>query len=141
MIQRIQSLFIALVAIIHALLFIVPVYYWDTPEGHYVLKALYNIPLIVLHAVIILFSLYVIISFKDRKRQRTMVFILLFMIMGAISLFTVYMMQISASDGYILRPAKCIGIYLQLICLLFCFLAARRIKKDDDLVKSVDRVR
>jgi hypothetical protein len=38
-------------------------------------------------------------------------------------------------------PAKSIGMIFPLISLILCWLAARNIRKDEELVRSVDRIR
>jgi uncharacterized membrane protein YwaF len=148
MIQRIQSIFLGLVTLLHILLFFIPVFVW---EGYSMpdqagadmkaMTALYNIPFIALNALIILFSIFIILQFKDRKKQRSYVRILTVIIILNICLYLYYMFTITLQGEYVLLPAKSIGIYLQLISIVLCLLAARRIKKDEDLVKSVDRIR
>lgn len=144
MLQRVQSLLLGLVANFFILMYFIPVFsFWDTTNesSSLQLTALYNIPTMVLNSIIILFSVFIISQFKNRKKQRNYVFILSGIIVINISLFMFYMIQYSAMNQYTLSPEKSIGIYLQLIALILCFFAAKRIKKDDDLVKSVDRIR
>lgn len=144
MLQRVQSLLLGLVANFFILMYFIPVFsFLDTSNesGSLQLTALYNIPTIVLNSIIILFSVFIISQFKNRKKQRNYVFILSGIIVINISLFMFYMIQYSAMNQYTLSPEKSIGIYLQLIGLILCFFAAKRIKKDDDLIKSVDRIR
>jgi magnesium-transporting ATPase (P-type) len=148
MIQRVQSIFLLLVTILHILIFFIPVFVWEgysQPGGTAIdtksMTALYGIQFIVLNALVILFSIFCILQFKDRKKQRTFVLVLIVMIILNTSLYLYYMISISFEGEYNLQPAKSIGIYFQLISIILCFIAARKIKKDDDLVKSVDRIR
>jgi hypothetical protein len=148
MIQRIQSLLLALVAIFYALLFFVPVFVWFGYSGSNgqvmdtkTITALYNLPFIILNAVIILLSIFSITQFKNRKKQRTYVFIVCFIIILNICLYMFYMLTITLEKEYVLQPARSFGMYLQLLSFILCLVAARRIKKDDDLVKSIDRIR
>jgi len=148
MIQRVQSLLLLLVAILHVLIFFIPVFVWEgysMPGGTAIdtksMTALYEIQFIILNAVVILFSIFCVLQFKDRKKQRSFVLALIVMIILNTSLYVYYMISISFEGEYNLQPAKSIGIYFLLISIILCFVAARKIKKDDDLVKSIDRIR
>ena len=148
MIQRVQSILLLLVAILHILIFFIPVFVWEgysmpgsTAVDTKSMTALYGIQFIVLNAIVILFSIFYILQFKNRKKQRSFVLGLIVMIILNTSLYMYYMITISFAGEYNLQPAKSIGIYFQLISIILCFVAARKIKKDDDLVKSVDRIR
>lgn len=145
MIQRVQSILLGLVAILYILLFFIPVFSWQAPTSEagdsWNLTALYNFPFIVMNVLIILFSIFSISQFKNRKKQRTYVLILCIVIILNVCLYMYYMYTITAQNEYVLQPAKSIGIYFQLISIILCLIAARRIKKDDDLVKSIDRIR
>ncbi len=145
MIQRVQSILLGLVAILYVLLFFIPVFSWEAPTSeageNWNLTALYNVPFIVMNVLIILFSIFSISQFKNRKKQRSYVLILCIVIILNVCLYMYYMYTITAQNEYVLQPAKSIGIYFQLISIILCLIAARRIKKDDDLVKSIDRIR
>lgn len=150
MIQRVQSLLLLLVAILHILIFFIPVFVWEgytlstgvsTVVDLKKMTALYDTQFIVLNALVILFSIFTIFQFKNRRKQRTFVLALIVIIIANASLYLYYMIGISFEGEYNLQPAKSIGIYFQLISIILCFVAVRKIKKDDDLVKSVDRIR
>jgi len=148
MIQRVQSILLALVAIFHILIFFIPVFTWagySMPGSDVadlkVITALHNIPVIVINSLIIVFTILVIFQFKDRKKQRSWVRILNLFIILNIGLYMYYMITFTLEGEYTLLPLKSYGIYLQVISIVLCLIAAGRIKKDDDLVKSVDRIR
>ena len=148
MIQRVQSLLLGLVAILHVLLFFVPVFVWDGyhgPEGPLQdvkpMTALYNMPFIVLNSLIIVLSIFIIFQYKARKKQRSFVFVLTAVIVINICLYLFYAVRITVANEYLFVWTKSIGIYFQLLSIVLCFFAAKRIKKDEDLVKSVDRIR
>lgn len=146
MIQRIQSLLLGLVALMYILTYFIPVFVW---EGYSIGQASETKALIIhQHAIFsiiigffILFSLFIITQFKNRKKQRTFIFILMTLIILNICLCLFYATKVTVGNGYVLVWTKSYGMYLQLISLVLCYFAARRIKKDDDLVKSVDRIR
>ena len=145
MIQRVQSILLGIVAILYILLFFIPVFSWEASDSgagvSWNLTAVYNIPFIAMNVLIILFSIFSISQFKNRKKQRSYVYILCTVIILNICLYMFYMYTITAQNEYVLQPSKSIGIYFQLISIILCLIAARRIKKDDDLVKSIDRIR
>ncbi len=148
MIQRIQSLLLGLVAILHGLIFFLPVFVWvgyHSPDGQSIdtktITALYNYPFIALNSIIILFSLFTVFQYKKRKKQRTFVFVLMTIIILNICLYLYYMFSLSVSNEYTFLPAKSFGMFGQLVSLILCLWAARRIRKDEELVKSVDRIR
>lgn len=148
MIQRVQSILLLIVAILHILLFFIPVFVWagysmpgGTAMSYKSMTALYDIQFIALNVIVILFSIFCILQFKNRKKQRSFVLALIVMIILNTSLYLYYMIGVSFEGEHTLLPAKSIGIYFQLISIILCFVAARKIKKDDDLVKSVDRIR
>ncbi len=142
MLQRVQSLLLGLVALFHVLLFFIPVFAWNNAGGEVIkITALFNPPFIVVNVVVILFSIFIITQFKNRKKQRSYTLILAIIIVLYIGLGMVYMIKFTFQNEYVLLPGKSLGIYLQLISIILCYVAARRIKKDDDLVKSIDRIR
>lgn len=142
MLQRIQSLLLLVTAIIHLALFLIPVFSWNSPTGENItLTALSNPPFIGLNAVVILFSIFIISQFKNRKKQRLYTLTLGFIIVAEILLYTLYMVRITLVNQYTLLPTSSFGIFLLLVGLILTFWAAKRIKKDDDLVKSIDRIR
>lgn len=142
MIQRIQSLLLLLTAILHMVLYLIPIFSWLLPDGTNLhLTALTNPPFIGLNALIILFSVFIISQYKNRKKQRLFCLTLGFIIMAETLMYTIYMIRFTMVNQYTLIPEKSIGVFLLLVSLVITFWAAKRIKKDDDLVKSIDRIR
>jgi hypothetical protein len=158
MIQRIQSLYLFLASVALALLFFLPIYSFDkTEEGvsksvkisvsgkyekvtdHYVLvKA--NRPLMIMNMVIGLGLLALIFQYNNRKRQlritRVMV-ILEFSLM--IFVFSILSRELQADQ--IDQAQYGIGAFLPTIAVLLTTLAARGIKRDEQLVQSANRIR
>lgn len=136
MLQRIQTLYILIVAI-----FIASFYMWfplvvDAAEKPIVSR---DEPL-VLACIIGIFILALVSIFKFKKRQLQFVLnrlniILNFFLLGV---FVVRSLNVS---GEVLASVKGIGIFLPLLSIVFLVLANRAIKRDEDLVKSVDRLR
>lgn len=141
MVQRIQTIFLALVALFHLCIFFIPIFTWEGLEGYLYMTALNEVPLIILNVLIIGVSLFIITQYKNRKRQRKLVLILTTLIIFLVSLCMYFMFRTTTSGDYSFVPVKSYGMFLQLSSIILCLLADRRIKKDDDLVKSIDRIR
>ena len=136
MIQRIQSIYLLLAAIISAGLIFV-FHLWTTKE---------NIRLFAQDELIYfgmflgsgLLSLISIFMYKNRKSQFVLGrlnIILNFILLG----FLVY--QSLNLSGETTVSEKGIGMLLPIFSIVFLALANKAIKKDEDLVKSVDRLR
>lgn len=84
---------------------------------------------------VIYISVVAIFLYKKRKLQRTFVNIAIIINIAAILLKAYYMFFELEFTNFALRT------FLPLLNLLFLFLASKGIKRDDDLVKSYDRLR
>ena len=86
-----------------------------------------------------LVSVVGIFMYKKRKQQRMLVIIALFIDIVAIALgaYYLYLMKKGESNVMVLN----FRIVIPVVNLILLLLASRGIKKDDDLVKSYDRLR
>ncbi len=144
MIQRIQSLYLLLAALVSGgLIFIF--YLWVSQSGvnYYAINSIGEENLF-LKSIGILFigsSILSIISlflFKNRKTQvviNRLNIILNFFLLGII----VYLLLTLSGEAVV--SEKGIGSFLPLIAILLLVLANKAIIKDEKLVKSVDRLR
>ncbi|GFD82671.1 MULTISPECIES: DUF4293 domain-containing protein [Tenacibaculum] len=144
MIQRIQSIYLLVAGIISGgLTFIVSlwsnsqtntIYVLDLFSGNSILQK--SIP--VLFFISALVAIVTIFLFKNRQLQfvlnRLNILINLFLL-GLL----IYLSQ--TLSGEALVSEKGIGMFFPIIVILLLVLANRAIKKDEDLVKSVDRLR
>jgi hypothetical protein len=136
MLQRIQTIYLLLALAISAgLIFVFPL--WETKEGSivYAYKDLFYLCLFLGSAILSLISIFM---FKNRKLQFVLGrlnIILNFFLLG----FFVY--QSLNVSGETIVSEKGIGMFLPIISIVFLALANKAIKKDEDLVKSVDRLR
>jgi hypothetical protein len=80
-----------------------------------------------------------IISFKNRKQQ--FVFNRLSIILNLILLGLLIYRSLNVSGETPTVSEKGIGMFLPIFSIVFLVLANKAIKKDEDLVKSVDRIR
>jgi len=158
MLQRIQTIFLAVVAIAGILLFFFPLanyyneiqgnyklYIWGIrcmdPEPKVMFSNYFTIPLIFLAVVSVIFTVSTIFLFKNRPLQiRICAFNVLANIVLIMVVFFFYATRIKTMT--LTEPDYNIaGMVLPLISLAFLVLATRAIRKDDALVKSSDRLR
>jgi hypothetical protein len=136
MLQRIQSVYLILAAG-NALGLIFLFHLWITNDGATVF-AKNELPVLAAFVVSGILALVSILMFKNRKLQFVLGrlnIILNFFLLG----FFVYLsLNIS---GETVVSEKGIGMFLPIISIVFLALANKAIKKDEDLVKSVDRLR
>ncbi|WP_299106304.1 DUF4293 domain-containing protein [uncultured Winogradskyella sp.] len=136
MIQRIQTLYLFLAAVISAGLIFV-FHLWTNNEGVKIF-ALDEYLYLGLFLGSALLSLVSIFRFKDRKSQFVLGrlnIILNFILLG------IFVYQSLNLSGEINVSEKGIGILLPIFSIVCLVLANKAIKKDEDLVKSVDRLR
>ncbi|MBU2950101.1 DUF4293 domain-containing protein [Tamlana agarivorans] len=136
MIQRIQTIYLILAAIVSGgLIFAFEL--WTTPEGVkvYANNTTYEYIAFLTSA---LFSIVSILRYKNRKSQfmlGRLNIILNFFLLG----FFVYLSLNLSGETAV--SEKGIGMLLPVVSIVFLALANKAIKKDEDLVKSVDRLR
>ena len=160
MIQRIQTLYLALAFIAIALLFAFPLaqffadnlngsyIFWITglknkvPDGSNVFNPLIFLPLIIVTVGIAILALVTIFQYKNRSFQIKLtnigVISSIALIMG---IFFLYIPLIEKKISITPYYLDSIGIYLPLVALVFMVMANRAIKRDEKLVRSADRLR
>lgn len=144
MIQRIQTIYLFLAAIISGgFIFIFDL--WTTIAGKkiYAMDLLNQsdlmklaIPVFFLASAVELFASI----FIFRKRQLQFVIVRTIILTHLILLGILIYLSLTLS-GETTVSEKGIGMFLPVIVIVLCVLANKRIKKDEDLVKSVDRIR
>jgi peptidoglycan/LPS O-acetylase OafA/YrhL len=97
------------------------------------------IPLSVLFILIPIVSIVAIFLFKTRKLQLKATFTLIILIIVLIALLVYY--GITVIQRYHSELVPGIKMFIPVLILIFAILAYRGIKKDEDLVKSGDRLR
>ena len=88
--------------------------------------------------VLILFGFLSILSYKDRKRQILLNNISIFINALLLGLLAYWLLSLSGGINF---PEKGIEPLFRLISMICLFIANIYIRKDDRLVKSVDRLR
>ena len=162
MIQRRQTVYMLLAAIVSALLFFMPlasfnaggdvmkftVFGIQNPIETISLSMTYTWPLVALTVLMTIAPLVTIFLYKKRELQVRLCRIDMLMTIVFIGLVFLYYEKdltkvIAAVEGdeYQLDVAYFFGMALPLLGLVFEILAIRGIKKDIELLKSIDRLR
>ena len=136
MLQRIQTIYLLLASgVSGGLIFVFDL--WKTEGGVVVFAKDINY-VFAAFLTSAFFSLVAIFRYKNRKSQfmlGRLNIILNFFLLG----FFVY--QLLTVSGETAVSEKGIGMLLPIVSIVFLALANKAIKKDEDLVKSVDRLR
>ncbi|RZJ72222.1 DUF4293 family protein [Flavobacterium sp.] len=135
MFQRIQTVYLALALIVSGVLpFVFPLWSEGGKAVYFMQSALYS----VFFGLSTTFALLSILTFQ--KRQQQFVINRLNMILNLILLGLFLYRSLTVSGGET-SPEKGIGMLLPIVSIVLLVLANKAIKKDEDLVKSVDRLR
>lgn len=136
MIQRIQTIYLVIAAVIMGSLYMLfPVVLGE--GGAIIIDR--NEP-VVLGLIFISIALAIISILSFKKRQTQFVLNRLNIISNFI-LLGVFVYRSLTLSGETLVSEKGIGVLLPIISIVFLVLANKAIKRDEDLVKSVDRLR
>ena len=143
MIQRIQTIYLLLVAIISGgLIFVFPL--WEEINQKIFVLDLFNGEDVLLKSVPVFFIfsavlvLVIIFLFKNRKLQFVLNRILILINLFLLGLLLYYLLSL---PGGMEISKKGIGVFLPVLNVLLLVLANKAIQKDENLVKSVDRLR
>ena len=137
MIQRIQTVYLLVVLVIIGVLpFVFPLFTMgDGNEFRFMNDSFYT----VLFGLSTTLTLISIMYFK--KRQHQFVLNRLTIILNLILLGLFVYRSLNLSGEAVQVSEKGIGMFLPIVAIVFLALANRAIKKDEDLVKSADRLR
>lgn len=150
MIQRIQSLYLLLTTVL-SILFLTGGIIDFSDEAGSVIKFTFNgisgasellektLPITFLIILIPLLSAIIIFLFKNRRVQLMLGKVLIALILAFIITLAVYSYLVTERYNADITPGFKMAI--PVIQLILAYLAYRGIKKDDDLVKSYDRLR
>ena len=144
MIQRIQTLYLLLAGVI-SLGFIFVFSLWTNTKGvEYFALDLFYESLIILKVIPILFvlsgflSLISLFLFKNRKNQFILNRINILINLFLLGVLIYHLLMLSGETQV---SEKGIGVFLPVVVIVLLAIANKAIKKDEDLVKSVDRLR
>jgi hypothetical protein len=159
MIQRVQSIYLLLAIIAVTLIFFIDLAYFEAGGSSYAMD-LYSVEASdggeevatpaywlwssILVTVLDLVLIAALFLFKQRMKQLRLVHLSYLLEAGAIVLLTFSIDHSGAGlveDPSALSTSYWIAWYMPVVAFAFSFLAARGIKKDEELVRSVDRLR
>jgi hypothetical protein len=137
MIQRIQTIYLLIALVISGILpYVFPL--WTMSDGkkfHFMSDSIYTV----------LFGLTTTLTFVSilyfKKRQHQFVLNRLSIILNLILLVLFVYRSLNLSGETRVVSEKGIGMFLPIVAIVFLALANKAIKKDEDLVKSADRLR
>ena len=137
MLQRIQTIYLILAFVATGVLpFVFPLWIIaDGKEYYFMHNQLY----IVLFGLSTTLTLLSIISYKKRQNQFVMGRLNIILNLILLGLFVYRSLNLSGETPAV--SEKGIGMFLPIVAIVLLVLANKAIKKDEDLVKSVDRLR
>ncbi|WP_439130416.1 DUF4293 domain-containing protein [Polaribacter sp.] len=143
MIQRIQTVYLFLASIVSGgLIFVFNL--WNTVKEKIFVVNLFSKEVFTLKVIPFMFIISAILSivsiflFKNRKLQFVIGRIIILINLFLLGLLIYLSLNVS---GETMVSEKGIGMFLPIVVILLIVLANKAIKKDEDLVKSVDRLR
>jgi hypothetical protein len=137
MIQRIQTIYLFLTFLIIGILpFIFPLWTLKDGKEFYFMQNQFYVILLGLSTAI---TIYSIVSFKKRQTQFVANRLNIILNLILLGLFVYHSLNLSGET--VIVSEKGIGMFLPILAIVFLVLANKAIKKDEDLVKSVDRLR
>lgn len=160
MIQRIQTVYLLIIALGSVVLTVAPLFilipndiatdlHQYTFSFLHVVASINNVEslfmrnwiLLALDVLILLLSVVTIYGYKNRRKQQqwcTMISLLSLFLMG-LTLYTINTIRLAIGAAHSLHFSW--PVILIIIQPIFALMARRAIKKDDDLVRSADRLR
>lgn len=143
MIQRIQTIYLLLASIVSGgLIFVFNL--WNTIKEKIFVVDLFSREVFTLKVIPFMFivsailSLVAIFLFKNRKLQFVIGRIIILTNLFLLGLLIYLSLNLSGETSV---SEKGIGMFLPILAILLVVLANKAIKKDEDLIKSVDRLR
>ena len=137
MIQRIQTIYLFIAFITSAVLpFVLPLWKLDGGTDFYFMQNQWYAAIFGLSGAL---SLLGILSYKKRQHQFVIGRLNIILNLILLGLFVYRSLNVSGEIPAV--SEKGIGMFLPIVSIVFLVLANKAIKKDEDLVKSVDRLR
>lgn len=140
MLQRIQTVYLIIAVIATGVLpFAFPLWVTKNGENYYFIR---DLAFVLLFAFSTTLSIVSIMTYKKRKNQFVMGRLNIILNVILLGLFIFRLFNLSGeTDPDKVVSEKGIGVILPIVSIVFLSLANKAIKKDEDLVKSVDRLR
>ncbi len=150
MIQRIQSIWLLVAALLSACVFmlnILSINYIDPSTGEEITKGVklleYSYMLALLAIALVALPLVAIFMFKNRKRQVNMALLSIVLNIGFIAFHLTFIKDHYLNTLKIPAQSTSYGVasFLPVAAIVFLAMAISNIRKDEKLVRSADRLR
>ena len=145
MIQRKQSIWLALAAIVLGLLFLFPYGLQSlTTGGETVLNARNSVLLMVATPIGILYNLFLIFQYKNRPQQIKLIYLgmVLNLILIALMVFDAHFSSLDKKLVIGLVGSQLhLGFFIPLLSIVLQWFAIKGIQQDERLVRDADRLR
>jgi Na+/melibiose symporter-like transporter len=145
MIQRKQTLWLFLAALVGAGVFYFDLYHGDIKTGDImqgkVLSVRDKFPLLLIAVVMVTLPLITIFMFGNRKRQMRMTAMCMLSVMSFVSLMLATVTSWERASPPVLGGSYSVGAVLPVVSVILLIMALLGIRKDEKLVRSVDRLR
>lgn len=152
MIQRIQTLYLLIADFLVAILFLVPYAEWANKEGVIFQVNLLGFsneggaaasrgvswPVLMVSILLLVMLIIAIFQYKNRARQIKLAYVAIALHIVLVALFQFHV-GTAVAEGEI-YAVKMFASF-PLVAAVFTYLAIRGISKDENLVKSIDRIR
>lgn len=139
MLQRIQTIYLILATVVTGVLpFVFPLWTQQTGTETAEFYFMNDLSYVALFGLTTTLSIVSIISFNKRQNQFVMGRLNIILNLILLVLFVYRLLTLSGGTSV---SEKGIGMFLPIVAIVFLVLANKAIKKDEDLVKSVDRLR
>ena len=139
MLQRIQTIYLIFAAVVTGVMpFVFPLWKQQATTGIVDFYFMQEMSYVALFGLSTTLSIISIISFKKRQNQFVMGRLNIILNLFLLGLFVYRLLTVSGETSV---SEKGIGMFLPIVAIVFLVLANKAIKKDEDLVKSVDRLR
>ncbi len=139
MLQRIQTIYLILAAVVTGVLpFVFPLWKVQTGTEIFDFYFMQEMSYAALFGLSTTLSIISIMGYKKRQNQFVMGRLNIILNLFLLGLFVYRLLTVSGETSV---SEKGIGMFLPIVAIVFLVLANKAIKKDEDLVKSVDRLR
>ena len=137
MIQRIQTIYLFLAFVVTGILpFLFPLWTMSDGKEYFFMQNQFYVILLGLSTTI---SIVSVVSYKKRQNQFVIGRLNIILNLILLGLFVYRSLNLSGETATV--SEKGIGMFLPIVAIVLLVLANKAIKKDEDLVKSVDRLR
>ncbi len=152
MLQRIQTVFLGLAALLSVGLYVWPVGTFSVENGKIILSVFgltnsagnsitNTYPIAILTGIISFLLLFQIFSFKRRIRQIQTGIAIVVLIFVWYLINGIYVYSYFQEFNIMLSIDPCVSLFIPVVMVVLVLIGNKYIKKDEDLVRSVDRIR